>query len=395
MPFRLSRRARVNLLVFLGAILFCLVAAELVLRAVGYANPNHHRPDIQRGWFPWESLDSPLHTGRLAHLSYNEDGIRGGPVARQAPKDVFRIAVMGDSFTEALDIAYKDTFVALLEAGLKSCPALGGRVPQTVNFGVSGYGTHQSLLDYRLRVRRFSPDLVVLVVFPGNDIANNSPILDGNRKRPYFALRDETLVAPTPADTWSVFWRSLKARAYNAVRLFQFIEESRRAIKYGLFKGRRAESVGERQAQKEDWVLAPARDDAWHEAWALTTALLTALKRDVEVEGSAFAVALVSVPQQVHPDESLRQRLADELGVEDLLYPNRRLAAWAKKAQATLIDPLAALQQEVARSGAFLHGFKDDKGGSGFGHYNALGHAAFARAVSPALCGHPGLFSGP
>lgn len=390
MRIHLSRRARGNLLVLLGTVFLCLAGAELALRVIGYSNPIYHRPDVDRGWAPWEGLDASFGTDGKASLRYNEDGIRGPAVARIAPEGTFRVAVVGDSFTEAQEIAYEETFVAGIEAELESCPLLQGRRPQTLNFGVGGYGTHQQLIDYRLRVRDFAPDLVLLVVFPGNDVSNNSPNLDGNKKRPYFSLEGDELRPPAARDSSSVFWRSLKARAYNSLRVAQLFEQTRRAIKYGLLKAPTAQVARDGAPDKDDWVMAPPRDEAWRGAWRLTTALLTALKQDVEADGSAFAAALISVPIQVHPDAGLRERFLATLEIEDLFHPNRRLSQWAEQQQAILIDPLHELQAEVARTGVYIHGFENNL--LGYGHYNRDGHAHFARVVGQALCRHPSLF---
>ncbi len=53
-----------------------------------------------------------------------------------------------------------------------------------MNFGCDGYGTAQELITLRQRVWRYAPDVVVLAVFTGNDIRNNSVILEGDKRRP-------------------------------------------------------------------------------------------------------------------------------------------------------------------------------------------------------------------
>jgi hypothetical protein len=51
-----------------------------------------------------------------------------------------RIAVLGDSFAEALQITMEEAFWSV---ELQGCPSLAGREPEVINFGVSGYGTAQ------------------------------------------------------------------------------------------------------------------------------------------------------------------------------------------------------------------------------------------------------------
>ena len=42
-----------------------------------------------------------------------------------------------------------------------------------INFGVGGYGTAQELLTWREPASRYGADIVLLLLFPGNDLRNN------------------------------------------------------------------------------------------------------------------------------------------------------------------------------------------------------------------------------
>jgi hypothetical protein len=52
---------------------------------------------------------------------------------------------------------------------------------------VQGYGTAQELIMLRKKVWDYSPDIVILAFFIGNDVINNSPKLEYDRYRPFFA----------------------------------------------------------------------------------------------------------------------------------------------------------------------------------------------------------------
>jgi len=43
---------------------------------------------------------------------------------------------------------------------------------------VSSYGTAQELLNYRYYGSKYSPDMVMLAFFAGNDVRNNSKALE-------------------------------------------------------------------------------------------------------------------------------------------------------------------------------------------------------------------------
>jgi hypothetical protein len=66
-----------------------------------------------------------------------------------------RIALVGDSFTFALEVSYRDSWGHQLER------ALGPEV-QVLNFGVDGYGVDQAYLRYERDVRPWRPDVVIL-----------------------------------------------------------------------------------------------------------------------------------------------------------------------------------------------------------------------------------------
>jgi hypothetical protein len=71
---------------------------------------------------------------------------------------------------------------------------------EVLNFGVSAYGTAQELLTLREEVWRYAPDVVVLALFTGNDLSDNSAALDTGsyltveRCRPYFRVVHDSLV---------------------------------------------------------------------------------------------------------------------------------------------------------------------------------------------------------
>lgn len=101
-------------------------------------------------------------------ISINRLGVRG-PDPDPFPEDGYRILMVGDSLVAAFEVAYRDTFVARLGTSLNK------RFPfpvQTVNMGVRGYGTDQSYLSYRDRLRKLQPDMVIMF-HSFNDPENN------------------------------------------------------------------------------------------------------------------------------------------------------------------------------------------------------------------------------
>ncbi|HBL27449.1 MAG TPA: G-D-S-L family lipolytic protein, partial [Acidobacteria bacterium] len=178
-----SRRSRWIALLVSTAV--SLLIAEAGLRIAGVSNPNFYGPDPVRGW----ALRPEAH-GRWtkegdAEVRINRDGLRDDehPVAR--PAGEVRIAVLGDSCVEALQVPAEATFSAILEQELARCPAVGGRRVEVLNFGVSGYGTAQELLTLQHQVWKYDPGLVLLAFYSGNDVRNNWRPLELDPMRPY------------------------------------------------------------------------------------------------------------------------------------------------------------------------------------------------------------------
>jgi hypothetical protein len=100
------------------------------------------------------------------------------PESLSDSRDKLRVAVIGDSFVEAVQVAVEDKFHVLLEQMVNNVDH--PRKMRTWAFGYSGTGQINQLPYYDAYARAFSPRLVVLVVV-NNDISNNSPVLEALR----------------------------------------------------------------------------------------------------------------------------------------------------------------------------------------------------------------------
>jgi hypothetical protein len=117
------------------------------------------------------------------------------------PPNTLRIAVLGDSFIEAVHVPYEQSVCAVLQQELaQHCSVAPGQQVEVLNFGMTAYSTAQELLTLREEVWRYAPDVVVLALFTGNDLSDNSAALDtgsyitAERCRPYFRVVHDSLV---------------------------------------------------------------------------------------------------------------------------------------------------------------------------------------------------------
>ncbi len=373
----------------LAAFAISLILGEVGLRLIGLSFPVFDTYDEvrgvklvpgKRGWYRKEGA---------AYLEINSLGYRDREHDLAKPPGTFRIAVLGDSFTEARQMPVEDTYWHHLGEALATCPALAGQKVEVLNFGIGGYGTAQELLTYDLDARRFEPDLVLLGFFAGNDVRENSKALSERTTnwltaRPFFRLTDDglELSPPEPLPAW-------KRWIYDGVqhsRLLELVNEARR--QWSVRTKRRDQ---ERRLQQIEMgisaeVYQPADDPDLAEAWTLTERILAKLAGRVQADGARFMVVTIPSSVQTHPDVAYRDALTVKLGVDDLLLPERRLTAFGHE-DGYPVFPLVAAMQAAAGDRHF-HGFANT--GYGQGHMNAAGHEAMAKLLAPKICSELG-----
>ncbi len=98
----------------------------------------------------------------------NKLGFREREITKQKAPDVYRIAVVGDSFTYGQGILYEARFTRIIEQRLNSAQMKDARTYEVLNFGKPGAETidHTGFLD---SVFEIDPDFILLQWLP-NDV---------------------------------------------------------------------------------------------------------------------------------------------------------------------------------------------------------------------------------
>ena len=196
--------------------IFGLALAEISLRVIGYTFPEFYVTDSSRGYALRPGVSGWYRKENDVFVRINSDGLRDLEHTKTKPPDTIRIAVVGDSYAEALQVPLESTFWFVLSKSLNSCSANQKHI-EVINFGVSGYGTAQELLTLREHVWEYSPDIVLLAVTTNNDISDNSEVLKKARDVPYFVYQATNLFSTSrsealrsfsgdnpPQDAWAV-----------------------------------------------------------------------------------------------------------------------------------------------------------------------------------------------
>ena len=420
---------RVRVAVVLSSVVFALLVFELFLRVINFSYPTFYRPDpvagyaLEPGAEGWQTKE-----GR-AYVRVNSDGLRDREHAKQKPADVLRVALLGDSYAEALQVNWEDAFPPLLERRLSQCPAVGGRAVEVINFGVSGYSTAQELLTLRARAWDYSPDVVLLLVTTNNDVTDNVRAYKEADDIPYVVERGGGLALDDSFREGFKFRLRTSAVArvgrwlYASLRFAQAFQKARHVFKARLAQRRDRQLAEEAERARREAAARPdpgarpgqaptqagqeptqggqpqpaiARsdlanmvyvepaDEGWRGAWRLMERLLVEMRGEVESRGAEFFVVTGSNPIQVLPDPAARAAFLARLGPgADLFYPERRFEEMGRRQGLVVLSLAPELQAYADERRVFLHGWPGDLGN---GHWNEEGHRVAGELLAQKLC---------
>ena len=359
-----------------------LGVADLGIRVANHWFPYFYCYDQYRGW----GLNPGAH-GRYkregeSYVRINSDGFRGPDYPKVKPPGAVRIAVIGDSYAEAIQVDENKTFTAVTGRELADCPLLKGKRIEAMNFGVDGYGTAQELITLQRKVWAYSPDIVVLAIFLGNDVRNNSVVLEGDQCRPFWTYDGDRMKLTGPFIDKPSFKLWCMARFdYRDLRLLDLFTNSWEIVKGG-HSGPTADQPVERAINYS--IYTPPTEKSWQDAWRVTEGLIAAVNDECVRHGAMFLAMTEDTGIQVWPDTAMREKFQKRLGVSDLFYPDRRIAALGQRDGFAVLTLAQPLQQYAEEHHVFLHGFKN--GPMGFGHWNEAGHAAAGHQIAQKLC---------
>lgn len=169
-----AKRFFFNGLILAGSLLLVLGLLEAYFRIF---NPQPARPamyttDPIYGLKMTPGLKGYLKEAEYSHpFRLNSLGFRDKERKKEKGKNTFRIIGLGDSFTWGAGVKREETFLRKLENAINSDS--GDIFYEVFNWGVSAWGTAQEFLCLKHQVLEYSPDLLILQYFTGNDLDNN------------------------------------------------------------------------------------------------------------------------------------------------------------------------------------------------------------------------------
>lgn len=387
---RLTRLAAV-----LAALGFLLVALELGARWIAGPVRYHdgeslsYDPDLGFRETPGLVIESGDERG-LFTLRFNREGFRGRPLPEpgaSTPQGVLRVAFLGDSFLVARAVRDEQLMTTLTQHELVA----DGVPTEVYNLSATDYGTVQQLLLLREVGADLRPDVVILALYPHNDLANNhlglagrTAVSPGDYLRPY--------LVPTAEGRLRVR-HAYPLRAWLRSHLHSFAVFERALLGFGAAREiawlapwppptPTAQRLDSGRAPREDLEIfrRHSADPLWEDAWATTFALLRAVRAETRASNARLLVLVIPYVFQVQRDAT---SVAMELEVQrhgigsldallDWNRPEQRLARFFADEgieARLLLDPLRRAVRDDARV------YAQDT------HLNGRGHAIAAQEV--------------
>jgi len=376
---------KINILLVVAGLIAGLALCELGLRCLGIEYPNFYDYDPHFGSKLRPGLKGYWLQEGGGYVSINSDGLRDQEHPISHPPNTLRIAVLGDSFAEAMQVNRDEAFWSVLERELQGRSKEPGRRVEVINFGQAGFGTTQELLAFRHRARKYAPDLVLLAFFTGNDVADNSKALKQRDYHPYLIYQGKKLVLDDRAAQEK--WREEQRKKTWASEFYRWRLDTFR-IEQVFYHGRevaqtwwtgRKTGGDSRGSGLYDAIYRDPTEEVWKEAWRVTEGALLLLHDEVVLTGARFVVVVLTNEVQVHPRSSTRAEFARQLGVVDLFYPDRRVEDICHRAGIPVLLLAPDFQDFATRHQVFFHGFQ---GSLGSGHWNQNGHRRAGQRIA-------------
>jgi hypothetical protein len=372
------------------------IVAELALR-IGHVqfDSQLYTADQQRGWSLRAGAQGLVMDETRQYVQINKHGFRDADRSYEKPTSTVRIAVLGNSWTEAMQVPLDKTYCSLLERRLTELSCFAGKHVEVLNFGVSGYSTAQELLLLRDEVWKYHPDIVVVAFYSARDVANNVRQFNNAanpEQSPYFVYRGDQLVLDDsfrelPAvQKRQIILQKIRGLVNDHVVVLQAVNALVRNGRARVAMAAMKEKAGEAGVHTiEHSIYAAPTQPSLQEAWRVTEGLLVTMHDEVKTHGAEFRIVTLANRPQVIPDRAKRLAFMQALGVSDLSFADERIKALGERQgiPVTLLAP--ALSSYAEAHQIFLNGFNEANLGGG--HWNEMGHRLAAETIASSMCG--------
>ena len=333
--------------------------------------------------YGWENR--PNTSGRYflegkSYVKINSTGFNDNEHSVPKEKGTFRIAVLGDSYVEAIQVDRSDKFWNRLEK-IANQKFRGNNIQkyEVMAFGVSGWGPLQQFLLLESEVLKYNPDLIIVLITTGNDIIDSSKVFDSVKNRPYFVKKDGSYQIDTSfKNVQNSLWRKDlgvidNSSIYKWTRLC--LSVVRNNIKSAVITPRQDDTLINHS------YYAPVEDsNDWQAAW---DASFEAYSRMIRLSGSTDKKILFVLGTNYDQLQNYNLMKDGILQRSHSHYtPNRYLIEFFQNRNVQYFDLIEHLNTELwSDQFRFMHGSYP----KWQGHWNKFGHKVAADTLSQYL----------
>jgi hypothetical protein len=339
-------------------------------------------PLFHHSTYPNRSQEGQLE-GHPYRFTANNEGCRATEnYVEEKPKDFYRIALTGDSFTVGLYVDDKETYSYQLQKMLRQSPA--EKTWQLYNFGNVSYSPLLYWQQYTHRISRFHPDLFIIAMdnsdiqddfyYEQDAIFDSQGELQGFKDVHYSFFLGQVRDIGTPeervitlkkkmASPWQSFLGWCTSHLQMGVYIRDYFE--RQGFKKGdIFTDRFGHN-----REGVDWSIH----------WQRTAKYLDKTVQAAKKDGVPVLILFYPYPHQVNgTDWPYRVSMGYELGKVYDTPMRQWLADFAKKEGVDYLDAF----DEFRKSGIHNFSFHDDP------HYLPNGHELLAKILFQYLTTH-------
>lgn len=169
------------------SIVLVLVLLELLFTVAGVGQEEFLKYDPVMGCSPMPGRKVTYRSEGFSRSSFNSLGMRDREVSKAKDPGTVRVAMLGDSLTESLQVNREQSFPYLLEQRLNS--GADKKKYEVLNFGVGSYYLPQKYLRLKHLALDFKPDLVILEMRVGETLElMPKPLSNLISARPFFLI---------------------------------------------------------------------------------------------------------------------------------------------------------------------------------------------------------------
>lgn len=344
---------------FFGVIIFG--SAELYFRFFNPQLPAFLRPDSVVGTMHFSNYTVRQNTSCMkAVTTFNNDGMNDVNHNFDKPEGTYRIAVIGDSYVEAMQFPVEQSFFKMMEKDLQD----KGYNVEVLAFGVGGFGTLQEyylLRDYALK---YHPDLIILSVFTYNDIRNNSFDLEKSLDMPYAVLNEqgdlefsEFKLRKEYVKTFESPLRTLVFEHSHLVRfIYRLSNQSLIFRNFLAFFHLQTPAVESNAVKRDlsDELYFTTPPEKWAKAWLVTEALLKKVQDKSLEHGASFLLFSLSNNVQLSNESFATVEDKYPETVLDVDFPEKRLTEIAHRYDMPYVSALPWMR-DLQDSGVIVH----------------------------------------